>query len=133
MKKIHVHRARSLKDAEAFDVRFWRRAGAAARFEAAWAMVGEFLKMRGKPRAQLRLRRSVQHIGMAPVRVDILSGLPGVTAEEAWKHRKRSRYGRTTVHILGRDELIRAKKATGRPQDQLDLRKLLRGKERGRR
>ena len=65
-------------------------------------------------------------IGVAPVRVDILVGLPGVSAEEAWKHRTRSRYGKTPIHVLGLAELIKAKKATGRPQDRLDLAKLLR-------
>jgi len=54
MRKIWVHRAKSFADAERFDAWFWRRAGAAARFEAAWSMVSDFLKMRGKSRAQLR-------------------------------------------------------------------------------
>ena len=62
MKKIWVNQARSFKEAQEFDVRFWRRAGAAARFEATWSMVKDFLKMRGKSGAQLRLRRSVQNI-----------------------------------------------------------------------
>ena len=62
MKKVWVPKARSFEEAERFDVRFWRRAGAAKRFEAAWAMVGEFLKMRGESVEQLRLQRSVQRI-----------------------------------------------------------------------
>ncbi len=61
-KKVWVHQAASFEDAERWDAWFWRQAGAAARFEAAWAMVGEFLKMRGKPRAQLRLRRSFMRV-----------------------------------------------------------------------
>jgi len=70
-------------------------------------------------------------IGVAPVRVDILVNLPGVTAVEAWKHRKRSRYGKTSINILGLQELIKAKQASGRPQDKLDLAKLLRGTRSG--
>ena len=70
-------------------------------------------------------------IGVAPVRVDILVNLPGVTAAEAWKHRKRSRYGKTSINILGLQELIKAKQASGRPQDKLDLAKLLRGTRSG--
>ena len=65
MKKVWVHKAKSFEDAERWDRWFWRRAGAAARFEAAWTMVGDFLKMRGKSRDQLRLRRSVQNIKRA--------------------------------------------------------------------
>lgn len=64
-------------------------------------------------------------IGVAPVRVDILVNLPGVTAKEAWTHRRRSRYGKTSINILGLDELIKAKRASGRTQDKLDLEKLL--------
>ena len=70
-------------------------------------------------------------IGVAPVRVDILGSLPGVMAEKAWKHRKRSRYGKTLINVLGLAELIKAKRATGRPQDQLDLKQLLKGKKTG--
>ena len=70
-------------------------------------------------------------IGVAPVRIGILGSLSGVEAEEAWKHRKRSRYGKTTINILGLAELIKAKQASGRPQDRLDLKKLLRGKKTG--
>jgi len=62
MKKIWVHKAKSFEDAERWDRWFWRRAGAAARFEATWEMVGEFLKMRGKSRDELRLKRSVQRV-----------------------------------------------------------------------
>ncbi len=62
MKRIWVHKARSFEDAVDTDRRFWKRAGAPARFEAAWLMVGEFLKMRGQSRDQLRLRRSIQHV-----------------------------------------------------------------------
>jgi len=61
-KKISVHKTRSHESAEWFDIRFWRRAGAAARFEAAWDMVGEFLKMRGKSGNERRLQRTIQHV-----------------------------------------------------------------------
>jgi len=64
-------------------------------------------------------------IGVAPVRVDIMTDLPGIIAEEAWRRRKRSRYGKAPINILGLAELIKAKKAIGRPQDKLDLAKLL--------
>lgn len=66
----------------------------------------------------------ILQIGLAPVRVDILGSLLDVSAEKAWRHRRRSRYGKTPIHILGLEELIRTKKATGRPQDNLDLARL---------
>ena len=61
-RRIVVHKARSFEDAERFDAQFWRRAGAAARFEAIWSMVRDFLKLRGVSGDQPRLRRSVQRL-----------------------------------------------------------------------
>ena len=70
-------------------------------------------------------------IGVAPVRIDILTSLSGVSAEAAWRHRRRSRYGRTAIYVLGFEELIKAKQAAARPQDTLDLAKLLKRKRSG--
>ena len=66
----------------------------------------------------------ILEIGVAPVRVDIMTEVLGVTAQDAWKRRTKTRYGRTTIHVLGLPDLIRAKEASGRPQDKLDLAKL---------
>jgi len=44
MKKIVVYKARSFADAERWDRQFWRRAGAAARFEAMYSMVVDYLR-----------------------------------------------------------------------------------------
>ena len=73
----------------------------------------------------------ILQIGLAPVRVDILTTLPGVSVEKAWKRRKRSHYGRTPINILGLEELIQAKQSAGRPQDKLDLNKLLKRRKSG--
>ncbi|OGX38508.1 MAG: hypothetical protein A3D87_05670 [Omnitrophica WOR_2 bacterium RIFCSPHIGHO2_02_FULL_50_17] len=62
MKKIWVHKAKSFKDAEEWDRKFWRRAGAQARFAAACSMVKDYLKMKGKSEHLLRLQRTVQRI-----------------------------------------------------------------------
>lgn len=62
MKRIWANKARSFKEAEEFDARFWRRAGANAKFSALWTMVEDFYKIRNKHGYKLRLQRSVQHI-----------------------------------------------------------------------
>jgi len=72
--------------------------------------------------------RMIFQIGVAPVRIDIMIGLPGVSVGAAWKNRKPSRYGNTPISILGREELIQAKNTSGRPQDKIDLTKLLKRK-----
>ena len=69
---------------------------------------------------------TIFQIGVAPVRIDVLTHISGVTVENAWKNKIRSRYGKTPIYILGRFDLIKAKKAAGRPQDKLDIAGLLR-------
>jgi hypothetical protein len=66
----------------------------------------------------------VYQVGVPPNRFDIMMGLPGVTFAEAWAHREQSSYGGTPISIMGRQELIRVKRAAGRPQDLLDIQEL---------
>ncbi|MBI2871474.1 MAG: hypothetical protein HYY14_07205 [Candidatus Omnitrophica bacterium] len=73
----------------------------------------------------------ILQIGIAPVRVDILIKVPGVSAIEAWKHRRHSRYGKIAINIMGLDELILSKKASGRPQDKLDLARIVKKRKSG--
>ena len=73
----------------------------------------------------------ILQIGVAPVRVDIMIEVPGVTAQDAWKRRVKTRYGRTTIHVLGLSDLIKAKEVSGRPQDKLDLARLRKKKRSG--
>ena len=86
----------------------------------------DFAPLKGLKPKDFQDPKMILQIGLAPIRVDILGSLLDVSAEEAWRHRKRSRYGKTPIHILGLKELVKTKKATGRPQDHLDLVRLLR-------
>ena len=63
-------------------------------------------------------------IGVAPVRVDILLGIPGVSFEEAWARRVDDELLGVTAHFISREDLILAKEASGRPGDKRDLRRL---------
>ncbi|HVP09711.1 MAG TPA: hypothetical protein VMV94_00830 [Phycisphaerae bacterium] len=76
---------------------------------------------------------TIYQIGVEPNRIDIVMGIDGVSFAAAWRHRVRAVYGNIPVCILGRAELIRNKRATGRPQDLLDLQRLTRGKRNPRR
>lgn len=76
-------------------------------------------------------RKSIIQLGVAPVRIDLhseLAGLPGF--EAAWRHRANAKFGSQTAHYLGLDDLIRAKQAVGRPQDEADLLPLRRARDR---
>jgi len=66
----------------------------------------------------------VYQIGIAPNRIDILTSVKGVTFDEALADSRWIDYDGVPVRIMGRDTLIRAKKATDRPQDRIDVEKL---------
>jgi hypothetical protein len=66
-------------------------------------------------------------MGLPPNRIDVLTGIDGVTFQEAWEHRIESQYGDQPVRVIGLEDLIQNKLSTGRPQDALDV-KTLRGK-----
>lgn len=63
----------------------------------------------------------VVQLGRAPNRIDLLTSLSGVTFEEAWQTKVAAKFGDLSVFILGRESLVKNKKATGRPQDLADL------------
>lgn len=61
-REIWEHKTSSYKETRKFDIEFWKKAGPQARFEAAWQMINDFFKIRGKSVPKLRLRRSVQNV-----------------------------------------------------------------------
>jgi hypothetical protein len=60
-------------------------------------------------------------LGQPPVRVDILMSLDGVTFEEAWPNRSERSFGKQRAWFIGRSDLIRNKRASGRHIDLHDL------------
>ena len=67
---------------------------------------------------------NVFQIGVPPVRIDILTSVSGVTFEEAWPRRTTVTLEGIAVGVIGREDLVRNKRATGRPQDLLDANRL---------
>jgi len=65
-------------------------------------------------------------IGKVPARIDFLQRLPGVVFDEAWTRRVTISVEGVEVPVIGRDDLIANKRATGRPQDLRDVRALSR-------
>ena len=60
-------------------------------------------------------------IGVAPLRIDILTEISGVGFDEAWKDRSLHPFGPSTIPFLGKQTLIQNKRATARPKDLADL------------
>lgn len=67
-------------------------------------------------------------LGEEPVRVDLLSRLPGVQFDEAWSRREVSVFGPEPASYISREDLIRNKRAVGRPRDLDDVAALEAGK-----
>lgn len=73
-------------------------------------------------------KKLIYQIGVPPVRIDIMMSVPGLEFQPAWKNRKRDKYGRTSIWLLGREDIMQAKRTSRRPQDLIDLKKLSRRK-----
>ncbi|MBT9437932.1 MAG: hypothetical protein GAS50_01935 [Desulfobacterales bacterium] len=63
-------------------------------------------------------------MGRAPLRVDIMMSIPGVEFDEAWENREVIELNDLKIYFISRSDLIRAKEASGRPQDKIDIKKL---------
>jgi hypothetical protein len=63
-------------------------------------------------------------MGRPPLRVDVMMSIPGVEFEEAWNSRQIVKIDGLEVPFISRSDLIRAKEASGRPQDRIDADKL---------
>ena len=63
----------------------------------------------------------VFQIGVEPHRNDILTRISGVEFEEAWLTRHEVNVNGLEFAVLGLDDLIQNKRASGRPKDLLDI------------
>ncbi|HEY4638761.1 MAG TPA: hypothetical protein VIG87_02490, partial [Candidatus Udaeobacter sp.] len=67
------------------------------------------------------LPEQIIQLGRTPSRIDLLTSLTGVVIDEAFNTKVSAIIDGIPVFILGRDALIRNKRAVGRPQDLADL------------
>jgi hypothetical protein len=71
--------------------------------------------------ADLARAGTIFQIGVPPNRIDIVTSIDGVEFAAAWPDRATTTYGEAPVLVIGRRHLIENKRASGRPQDLLDL------------
>lgn len=76
----------------------------------------------------LTKKGNIVQLGYEPLRIDVLTSIQGVGFDQIWRKRKLGRYGRHKVIFIGRDELVKNKRASGRIQDKVDLEALSRTK-----
>ena len=66
----------------------------------------------------------VIQLGREPNRIDILTGISGVTFDDAWNNRDQGKIADTAVFVISRDLLIKNKRAANRDKDQGDIKLL---------
>jgi hypothetical protein len=66
----------------------------------------------------------VYQIGVAPVRIDILTRITGVEFSDAWRNRVASTFFGVPVFLISLDDLVANKRAAGRSADVDDLDRL---------
>ncbi|MCR4321067.1 MAG: hypothetical protein NUV74_12130 [Candidatus Brocadiaceae bacterium] len=70
--------------------------------------------------------REMIRLGYAPIRIDILASISGVTWNEVWKNKTRGFVdeSKIPVYFIGKKQLIKNKKAARRPKDLSDIKQL---------
>lgn len=96
--------------------------------ERVWSALAEF----GAPLHDLDVqeftsRDLVFQIGIAPRRIDLMTSVTGISFDEAWPNRVVVSVGEVEVPVIGREELVRNKRAVGRPRDEADVAELEHG------
>jgi hypothetical protein len=67
------------------------------------------------------LSGKIIQIGCPPVRIDLLTLLDGLSADEIWESRQEGPLGGHAVNYLGKAAFIKNKRAAGRPKDLADI------------
>ena len=70
---------------------------------------------------ELAVRDRIFMLGRKPWRIDILTGIDGVTFAEAWRGRVDAEFVASPLFVIGREALIKNKRAAGRDKDLLDV------------
>ena len=91
----------------------------------ALADFGAPLKSDGLSPSDFAGENMTYQIGVAPVRIDILTHVSGIQFAEAWQNRAASTFFGIPVHFISLRDLILNKKATGRGSDLEQLERLV--------
>lgn len=69
-------------------------------------------------------RDQVVQLGVAPNRIDLVTGISGVSFEEAWSGRIESTLDGLSVIFINQAALLNNKKASGRDRDRSDVKEM---------
>jgi hypothetical protein len=102
----------------------------AERVCAALRAFGAPLATHGVSSRDFAVEGTIYQLGLPPRRIDVLTRIDGVSFDEVWAGREHRNVDELSVPFLGRAELMRNKKAAGRPKDLADLALLEEGRKR---
>ena len=104
------------------DLDIWVQADAAnaQRVWQALATFGAPLEELGIAVEDFAAAGNVVQLGLPPRRIDVLTSIDGVDFASAWESRVVTTVGGCAVPVLSYDDLLRNKRATGRPKDVQD-------------
>ena len=88
-----------------------------------WAALVDFgvpVQAHGVTAADFEVAGNVYQLGLPPRRIDLLTSITGVGFDEAWEGRETATMHGLDVAFLGREGLLRNKRATARPKDLAD-------------
>ncbi len=95
-----------------------------ANVDKVWAALQRFgvpMEALGFSRSDLAAPSTAVQIGLPPRRIDLLTDLTGVDFESAWGARVTLSMQGVNVPFLGREDLLKNKRSTGRTRDLADL------------
>ena len=86
-----------------------------------WAALASFgAPLREVTQEDLATPGTIYQLGIEPNRIDFINDIPGVQFESAWANRTMATIDGVEYPVIGRADLIRNKRATGRPHDLED-------------
>ena len=103
------------------DLDVWVRADAANAKRVLEALRAFGAPLQDLTESDLTSAGTVFQIGVAPIRIDVMTSIDGVAFDEAWGDRMTAKFVDLPVPVLAARHLIRNKRAVGRPQDLADL------------
>jgi hypothetical protein len=64
---------------------------------------------------------TIIQIGVVPCRIDIITGIDGLTFADAWRNKVEIEVDGLTLHILSKADILKNKLAANRDKDQSDI------------
>lgn len=105
------------------DIDLWVRPSPAnaERVHRALGRFGAPLAAHGVAVSDFSVVGAVYQMGLPPRRIDVWTAIQGVAFDQAWNGRVEKELAGVNLPFLGLSDLIRSKRAAGRPKDLLDI------------